>query len=68
MPGTERVADPEVHREGKPLAESVPAWRNCEVHPGADPVKYCSSGVRRYTLHTTRVKEEILLNRVEPRI
>ena len=58
---TERVADPETHREGMPTAESIPARRSCEVHPGADPVKYYSSGIRGYTLHTARVKDWILL-------
>ena len=44
-----------------PLAESIFERRVCEVHPGADPVKYISSGIRGYTLHTGRVKEFILL-------
>lgn len=53
----ERVAYPETHRERMPSAESILVRRICEVHPGADPVKYFSSGVRRYTLHTDRVKD-----------
>ena len=44
-----------------PLAESIFERRVCEVHPGADPVKYISIGIRVYSLHTGRVKEFILL-------
>ena len=36
----ERVTYSETHREGMSSAESIPVWRMCEVHPGADPVNY----------------------------
>ena len=54
---SERVTYSETQRERMPPAESILVRRICEVHPGADPVKYFSSGVRRYTLHTDRVKD-----------
>ena len=49
-----------------PAAESIPGQRNCEVHPGADPVKR----VAGYVLHTLHAVSEIsnYLIRVEPRI
>jgi hypothetical protein len=54
-----------------PPAESILVQRICEVRPGADPVKCGKAKVAGdvlHTLHAVRVKEEFLLNRVEPRI